>query len=236
MLRLIFFAPVFILNTVIFAFMAMVGGIFNPYSAFNTGVMRIWARISLIAAGVKLELIGLENVQAGTSYVIVANHQSHIDIPVMMKAIPSPFRIISKKELFKIPVFGWGMRAAGILEIDRSNQKKSIETLKKAEAVLQSHQLSILAFPEGTRSPDGKIHLFKKGPFMLAINAGLPVLPVSVSGTRKILPKGKMRMAGGRVRVQIHPPIYHSVSNPTDRDLLMEETHRTITDGFLENY
>jgi len=236
MFRLIIFAPIFVLDTVFSAFTAMAGGLFNPYSPFNTAVMRIWARISLIAAGVKLEVRGLDHIQTGSSYIIVANHQSHIDIPVLTVAMRLPLRIISKKELFKIPIFGWGMRAVGILEIDRSNQKKSIETLKKAERILRTHQLSILAFPEGTRSPDGKIHSFKKGPFVLAINAGLSVLPVSVSGTRKILPKGKLQMNGGRVLVQIHSPIEMLDRSMDLRNQLVEKTYQQIVAGFIENY
>lgn len=236
MFRLLIFIPVFILDTIISAFIAMAGGLFNPYSAFNTAVMRMWARIALVAAGVTLEVRGTENIQPDVSYVIVSNHQSHMDIPVLTVAFPLPLRIISKKELFKIPVFGWGMRAVGILEIDRSNQKKSIETLKKAEIILRTHQLSILAFPEGTRSPDGKIYPFKKGPFVLAINAGLAVLPVSVSGTRKILPKGKLEMNSGRVLVQFHSPIDLPEKSLEIRNWLTDQTHQQIVAGFTENY
>ncbi|HFE65297.1 MAG TPA: 1-acyl-sn-glycerol-3-phosphate acyltransferase, partial [Caldithrix sp.] len=207
MLRTAFFGLVLLIDTVISAFLAILVGIFNPYSKMNTKIMRIWGKILVWAAGVKLEVLGLENIQPGDSYIIVANHQSHMDIPVSMAALPLPIRIISKKELFKIPVFGWGMRAAGILEIDRSNRKKAIETLKKAEKIVRDNRLSILAFPEGTRSPEGKIHGFKKGPIILAINTGLPLLPVSVSGSRNILPKNTLRVSKGKIRVQIHPPV-----------------------------
>jgi 1-acyl-sn-glycerol-3-phosphate acyltransferase len=236
MFRLIIFVPVLIIETAVCAFVAMIGSLFNPYSSFNTRVMRLWARIIVIAAGIKLEINGLENLTKMTSYVLVGNHQSHMDIPIVTVALPIPLRIISKQELFKIPVFGWGMKAVGIISIDRFNQKKSIESLHEAEKVLQTHRVSILAFPEGTRSPDGKIHSFKKGPFVLAINTGMPILPISISGTRHVLPKGKLRLNSGRVRVIIHPPIMVAGKNLEDRHALVEQTHRAIEQGFIENY
>ena len=236
MFRLIIFVPVLIIETAICAFIAMIGSLFNPYSSFNTRVMRLWARIIVISAGIKLEISGLENLTSKTSYVLVGNHQSHMDIPVVTVAMPIPLRIISKKELFKIPVFGWGMKAVGIISIDRFNQKKSIESLHQAETVLHIHHMSILAFPEGTRSPDGKIHSFKKGPFVLAINTGMPILPISISGTRHILPKGKIRLKGGRVKVIIHPPIIVAGKTLEDRHALVDKTHQMIEHGFIENY
>ncbi len=236
MFRLILFVPILIIETIFLSFLAMIGGLFNPYSAFNTWLMRLWSRIILLSAGVKLKVSGLENVDKKTSYIVIGNHQSHIDIPAVTVALPIPLRIISKKELFKIPVFGWGMKAVGIISIDRFNKIKSIETLHQTEQILQKHRISILAFPEGTRSPDGKIHPFKKGPFVLAINTDRPILPVSVSGTRKILPKGKIRLKGGRVKVVIHPPIPMSGKTLADRHALVELTHRTIEQGFEASY
>jgi 1-acyl-sn-glycerol-3-phosphate acyltransferase len=236
MFRSIFFALVLIIETVICTFLAMIGGLFNPYSLFNTRIMRLWARVILILAGIKLEVCGKENLSKKTSYIVVGNHQSHMDIPVVTVALPIPLRIISKKELFKIPVFGWGMKAMGIISIDRFNQKKSIESLRQAEQVILKYHMSILAFPEGTRSPDGKIHPFKKGPFVLAINTGIPILPVSVCGTRHILPKGKIRINSGRVKVIIHPPILTEGSKMEKRHVLGDTTYRVIEQNFIENY
>ena len=159
-----------------------------------------------------------------------------MDIPVTVVALALSIRIIAKRELFKIPIFGWGMRAGGIIEIDRSNHKKALETLQKAEEIIKSNKLSILAFPEGTRSVNGKIHPFKKGPVILAINTGLPVLPVSISGTRKILPKGKIKIRFGRVKVVIHQPIITENLSLQDRHELAEQVHKTIAEGFIENY
>ncbi len=236
MLRLIFFIPVLVISTTISAILALLVGLFNPYGRYATAVFRGWARSLLLTAGIKLEISGLENIEPEKSYILIANHQSHMDIPVLTCVLPVPLRIIAKKELFKIPFLGWGMKGVGMLSIDRSNRKKSIDTLKEAEEIIKTHVLSILAFPEGTRSDDGKIHPFKKGPFILAINTGLPLLPVSVSGTRKITPKGKISIHPGRVKVIIHPPV--STDNLTlgDRHKLVEDFQKTIQKGFIENY
>ena len=236
MVRLVIFIIITVIDTIINAFLSIVGGIFNPYSRFNNGVLRLWAKIILLAAGVKLQIEGAENLAREESYIVVANHQSLMDIPVLACGLPVPIRFIAKKELFKIPVLGWGMKAAGMLEIDRSNQKQSFGTLKKAEQVVRSHHLSILAFPEGTRSEDGKIHNFKKGPFILAINTGLSIIPVSVSGTRKIIPKGIIRIKPGRVRIQIHSPVSVADLNLSDRNRLVSETQKMIIEGFDESY
>ena len=236
MLRLIFFIPVLVISTTISAILALLVGLLNPYGRYATAVFRGWARSLLLAAGIKPEISGLENIEPEESYILIANHQSHMDIPVLTCVLPVPLRIIAKKELFKIPFLGWGMKGVGMLSIDRSNRKKSIDTLKEAEEIIKTHVLSILAFPEGTRSDDGKIHPFKKGPFILAINTGLPLLPVSVSGTRKITPKGKISIHPGRVKVIIHPPV--STDNLTlgDRHKLVEDFQKTIQKGFIENY
>jgi 1-acyl-sn-glycerol-3-phosphate acyltransferase len=236
MLRLIFFIPVLVISTTISAILALLVGLLNPYGRYATAVFRGWARSLLLAAGIKPEISGLENIEPEKSYILIANHQSHMDIPVLTCVLPVPLRIIAKKELFKIPFLGWGMKGVGMLSIDRSNRKKSIDTLKEAEEIIKTHVLSILAFPEGTRSDDGKIHPFKKGPFILAINTGLPLLPVSVSGTRKITPKGKISINPGRVKVMIHPPISTDDLTLGDRHKLVEDFQKTIEKGFIENY
>jgi 1-acyl-sn-glycerol-3-phosphate acyltransferase len=236
MLRTIFFAVILILETIIAAFFVIIASFFNPYSRFTTTIIRFWSFIILWAAGIKVDVLGKENMEEGESYIIVSNHQSHMDIPTALAAFPAAIRIISKKELFKVPVFGWGMRAAGILEIDRSNRKQAIETLKKAGTIIHQNHLSILAFPEGTRSPDDKIHAFKKGPFVLAINSQYPILPVSISGTRKILPKKKLRINSGKVKVQIHAPIFTAKMTLINRNKLVEETQKIVESGFVEGY
>jgi 1-acyl-sn-glycerol-3-phosphate acyltransferase len=236
MFRLLLFIPIVILDTIVSATVVMFSGLFNPYSGFNTFIMQTWAKVILMAAGIKLEIIGLENIKKRKSCIVVANHQSLIDIPVATAALPIALRILAKKELFKIPFLGWGMKAIGILKIDRSNSKRAIEILKSAEDIIIKHKLSLLIFPEGTRSNDGKIHAFKKGAFLLAKNTSLDISPVSISGTRNILPKGKLRVNSGNVKVVIHPTISTIELTNENRKDFIEKTHHTIMQGFVENY
>ncbi len=236
MLHFLIFVLTLIVDTLINAIFTFTIGIFNPFSILNTAIMKIWAKIILISAGIKLEVLGKENIQKNSSYVVIANHQSLMDIPVAITALPTNVRFISKKELFKIPFWGWVMKSVGILKIDRADSKQAITTLKKAEKIIQHHHLSILAFPEGTRSHNGLIHQFKKGPFVLAINGGLPLLPVSISGTRNILPKGEIRINSGKVKVIIHPPLSVDNLSYKDRSLIANKTKEIIEEGFIEGF
>ncbi len=236
MLRNLFFIPIMLVDTIISACSAMVVGVFNRYSPINHSIVRNWARIIIRVSGSALEVEGIDHIKAGQSYIIVANHQSHLDIPVLASALPVPLKIISKKELFRIPIFGWGMWSAGMLSVDRSNRTKAVQTLNQAEAIIRREHLSILAFPEGTRSEDGKIQPFKKGPIIVSINTGLPILPISVSGTRRILPKGRLFIRKGRIRVFIHPPVSSDQYTLQQRNELVKKVQDTVISQFIENY
>ncbi len=236
MIRTIIFALVLVVFTSIGAIGTIIIGLFqrpSPISYFY--ILQPWSRLLLWVAGARLTVKGRENIAPDRSYVVLSNHTSHMDIPALVAALPIHLTIIAKKELFRIPIFAQGMRGFGILEIDRSNRQRAIETLRKAAELARSKKISILAFPEGTRSTDGKLKSFKKGPFMMALDAGMPILPVSVSGTFPILPKGRWRInPGQQVRVIIHPPIDTTAYTIETRDALIEKTHELIASGFVE--
>lgn len=230
------FALLLVVITIVGAIIVMAVGMIHPYSPINQWVMKTWSRLVLLFAGVNVEVQGLEHVQPNQSYIIVGNHQSHFDIPVVVGYLPLKMTIISKKELFKIPFFGWGMKAAGVLKVDRSNRHQAIATLKEAERILRKHHISLLAFPEGTRSRDGKIHRFKKGPFMVALQTGLPVLPVTLVGTYEILPPKTLNLNPGRVKMVIHPPVDSTQFDLNSRDAFIETVKSTIEKTFWEEY
>ncbi len=232
MVRRIVFIPVVILDTVVHSLFSILVGMFRPYSRLNTTIIRNWARIILWTAGVKWEVEGVEHLEPDQPYIITSNHQSHMDIPILVAALPLPLRIIAKKELFRIPVFGWGMKRAGMLSIDRSNRTAAMRTLREAERIIRRKKLSILIFPEGTRSADGAIQPFKSGFIMLAINTHLPVLPVTLSGSRKILPRGAFLARPGRVKVQVHPPIPTDDLEMKDRKALTARVEKIIKETF----
>lgn len=234
MIRSVFFILVVILATFFLAIPIIVTGIFDPYTHFSRKIARLWSKILLHAAGVRVTLLGQENIRHPQSYVVVANHQSHMDLPLIFAYLPLHMTVVSKKELFRIPVFGWALTGAGILKIDRSNSAQSIETLRKAESTILREKLSLLMFPEGTRSPRGELRRFKKGPFVFAIKTGLPILPVSILGTASILPKGTIWVRPGEVALMVHPPVETTGKTLNEKDLLLNQVHEIIERGLDE--
>ncbi|MGH1366297.1 MAG: lysophospholipid acyltransferase family protein [Calditrichia bacterium] len=234
-LRTIFTFTLLGLYTVPLAIIVIVIGYFVKYSDFSYEVIaKAWSRWQLWCAGIKVNVKGQENLQDDQSYMIVCNHQSHSDIPVMLAHMPMRMTIIAKQELFKIPFFGPGIRALGILPIDRKNREKAFRTLKEAAKVIHERNISVLAFPEGTRTDDGKMQPFKKGPFMLAVDAEIPILPVTIDGTFAIFPKGSYTFKPGNVTLTIHPPISVEGYSRANRDQLMAIVHETMSRGLYE--
>ena len=166
-----------------------------------------WARAVVSNARIDVDVKGRENLVSGETYLVMSNHQSHYDIPVLFYVIGPNLRMIAKKELFNFPIFGNALRAAGFVEIDRGDRNKAIRNLDQARALLSSGTHVWIA-PEGTRSATGQLGPFKKGAFYLAMGAELPILPVTLSGTREVLPAhGLLSNEGAHVKVTIHPKI-----------------------------
>lgn len=186
MIRTIFTIIVVIVMTFLCATLIIIIYPFGSYNIVTNKTALIWSKSIVWAAGAKIELHGLDKIDFSKSYVFAGNHQSHIDVVVVFSILPLTVRYIAKKELFKIPLFGWAMSAAGTIKVDRSNKEKAIRSIEKAGETIKKG-VSVILFPEGTRSPDGKIHAFKKGAFVLASKSGVPVVPISISGTRNIL-------------------------------------------------
>jgi len=157
---------------------------------------------------VRLTATGADRVPPGRAYVYMSNHQSHLDIPMLYATLPSPtIRMLAKKELFEIPLWGRGLRAAEFVEVDRSNHQRAVQSIEQAARLVRDG-VSIYLAPEGTRSRDGRIGKLKKGGFHLAIDTGTPIVPVAIRGTIDILPRGGKAMRTGRaVEVTIGAPI-----------------------------
>ncbi len=196
-------------------------------------IARFWGRSILIVSRIKVSVTGLSNIDRSKSYIYMSNHQSNFDIPVLLGHLKVQFRWLAKMELFKIPIFGHAMRKAGYISIDRNKRESAFESLKNAARKIKSG-VSVLIFPEGTRSRDGKIRPFKKGGFVLAIDSGAPIVPIVISGTRSIMTKGSIQINPGKVNVIVHQPIQTSVYTRETKEALMERVRRVIYDG-LEN-
>jgi 1-acyl-sn-glycerol-3-phosphate acyltransferase len=191
-------------------------------------LLRLWSRTILNAAGVKVELRGEEHLPAGHC-VFVCNHQSHFDVLVMVAHLKRHLRFVAKAELFKVPVFAQAMRAVDTIKVDRSGGEGDRQAMVEAIPAVRE-RMDIAFFPEGTRSPDGVLKPFKKGAVVLAINAGVPIVPMAVAGTRHILPKGGLRIHGGRkAALVVGPPIPVEGRTLADRDALTEDSRRAVS-------
>jgi 1-acyl-sn-glycerol-3-phosphate acyltransferase len=196
-------------------------------------IARLWGRSILIVSRIKVCVTGLSNIDRSKSYIYMSNHQSNFDIPVLLGRLEVQFRWLAKSELFKIPIFGHAMRKVGYISIDRNNRESAFESLKMVARKIKNG-VSVLIFPEGTRSRDGKIRPFKKGGFVVAIDSGIPIVPIVITGTRTIMTKGSLRINPGKVNMIIHPPIQTSQYTRETKGALMEKV-RQVIDGSLEN-
>ncbi len=191
---------------------------------------RIWGRSILRVSGIRVSVQGLERIDPARAYVFMSNHQSNFDIPVLLGHLPVQFRWLAKAELFRIPIFGRAMRAAGYISIDRSNRDAAFESLERA-AERTRNGASIMIFPEGTRSLDGNLKPFKKGGFVMAIAAGVPIVPVAIAGTHAIMPKNTLLIRPRDVTLNILEPVDTAGAAREGKELLIERVRAAIGDG-----
>lgn len=181
---------------------------------------RLWAPGILFVGGARVEARGLEKIDFSKPHVFVMNHESMIDIPVAQATLPVNLRFIIKRELLSVPFLGWYCRAVGMIPVDRGDTAAAVQSLKSAGERIRSGA-SIIAFPEGTRSRDGRIHPFKKGAFVTAIEAGVPVVPMAIAGAREALPSDGFKVRGGLIRVVVGDPIPTAGMGRDDRERLV---------------
>jgi 1-acyl-sn-glycerol-3-phosphate acyltransferase len=187
------------------------------------------ARLALWLSGVRLEVHGLEKIPHGRAAVYMPNHQSNCDPPAVISILP-PVLVMAKREFFRVPILGPAMVYRGFIPVDRKNRERAIAAVERAVESLKAGN-SFLAFPEGTRSPDGRLQPLKKGLFVMAIKAGALIVPISVSGARKIMPKGQFAIHPGRVRITLHDPISAADYTLEQRRELIERTRQAILKG-----
>jgi 1-acyl-sn-glycerol-3-phosphate acyltransferase len=193
---------------------------------------RLWAKSILFVSRVKVSVQGLNHIDPLATYVYMANHQSMFDIVAVLGYLPVQFRWLAKMELFQIPLFGYSMARAGYISIDRSDRRSAHKSLQEAAQKI-AQGVSVVVFPEGTRSEDGQIMPFKPGGFYLAIRSRQPIVPVVICGTRHVLPKGSLRVRPGSIVVSIQPPIATTSYDNKSKELLMESV-RSIMKQDLE--
>jgi len=201
-----------------------------PFFWITKGVLKLGQKI----LGVRLEVCGLENIDKKKFYIFMPNHLSIVDGPIMLMLIPQPVRVILKKEVFRIPVIGQVMRHVNFVSVDRRGKRGGKESIEKATKLMKEKGYSFLIFPEGTRSLNGKLQKFRRGGFFLAINSRAPIVPVTITGTYELMPKGSFFIKRGKIRVAFYTPV--SVRG-MDRDsipVLLSKVKTTILSGLNE--
>jgi len=211
-----------------FPWTLITGDIRLLYAMFTWGA---FAGVRL--AGVRVETDGLERLDRSRSYIFMSNHVSNLDPPILIRKIPGRTSVMVKKELFKYPILGQAMRIGSLVPVDRGNRDAGIDAVKEAQDAIKQG-LSMMIYIEGKRSFDGKLLPFKKGPFYLALESGVPVVPVTIAGTHQAMPKGQFAIKPGLVRLIFHPPI--EPKDFGDRDHLMEKVRQAIEGGLPEQY
>jgi 1-acyl-sn-glycerol-3-phosphate acyltransferase len=212
------FLPLVVLATVVLGVLALLlAPVLGPAATGRITAVP-WARFGLFLSGVRVDVRGAEHIDPRQSYVVAANHLSHIDIWVLYGYLGMDIRWVAKKEVRRIPVLGIACVALGHVFIDRSNHERALASLDQAKARIR-HGTSIIFFPEGTRSRSGELQPFKKGAFRMAMDLDLPVLPVTISGTRALLTPDTARLTPGHARLVIHPPV---LAEGTDNEALAE--------------
>ena len=234
MIRSIFIILWIIIITFVSSFVVIGISFFSHTGNIPHRIGKWWARSILRVSGIKVRIKGFENFAPDKPYVFMCNHQSNFDILVLFSALPAQFRWIAKAELFKIPLFGQAMRGAGYISIERKDRKKAIQSLRQAAERIRSG-VSVMIFPEGTRSPDGNIGEFKKGGFILAYDAGVPIIPIVLNGTWSIMSKDSLKIKPGDVTLSILPAVNVTNYDKKEKVKLVEDVRGKILNEFESN-
>jgi 1-acyl-sn-glycerol-3-phosphate acyltransferase len=224
-----------LMATLILCIPVIIAALLSRTGNLAFSLSKIWAYIMLAVSFVRTEIKNKAKILKGQSYVIISNHQSQYDILALVTTLGIQFRWFAKKEVLKIPIFGYALYASRNIFIDRSNTARAIESINKGMARLPQGA-SAMVFAEGTRSSDGQIQEFKKGGFMVAIIRKIPILPVTVNGSRRVLPKGDLVVKPGKIQVVVGDPIDTSgYTTDTVRELI-DKTRQAIIANFDPGY
>jgi 1-acyl-sn-glycerol-3-phosphate acyltransferase len=225
--RTVFFLiPCIAVYTIVLGTMSLLSSVFDRRGYFAHWCARTWSRLILRTTGVTVDVQGLDRLVPGRTYVFVANHQSIYDIPILFWSLPYQLRIIAKESLGRFPFLGWHLRRTGHMLVDRARPDRA--AIFRWASTLTSKGLSLIVFPEGTRSGDGRVGRFKGGSFYLALEAGLPVVPLSVVGSRHVMLKGRLATYPGHVRLVVHEPIQTAGMAGGDAKAFAEQVRRVI--------
>jgi 1-acyl-sn-glycerol-3-phosphate acyltransferase len=205
-------------------------GVGDPLLAIGKWAM--WLGIRIL--GLRLDVSGLDRVDRRRSFLFMANHISFLDGPMAFMLIPQPVRVILKKEVFKLPVVGPGMRFVEFVPVDRKGARRGRESIERAARLMKEKGFSFLIFPEGTRSRDGQLQRFRRGGFFLALESGAPIVPISIKGTFEMMPRGSFFIRKGRIRVTFHPAVPVEGYHAENLSALIDRVRLNIQGGLGE--
>ncbi len=231
MIRTIFVWSCIVVATLVLGVFAFITYPFDRQGKAGHYYAKLWGKVALLANRVKVEVEGMEQLSGKGPYIFMSNHQGYYDIFALLSHLPYQFKWLAKKELFSVPFLGWTMAAVGYISIDRGGTRDTVEAMNEAAQKIRDG-ISVVIFPEGSRSPDGSIQPFKKGGFTLAIKSRVPIVPVSISGSRDIMPKDRLTAAPGEIRILVGHPIETESCALKDREVLMKKVKETISKNF----
>jgi len=224
---LLFTGPLVVLFTILYGTLDLIVSVFDGTGDWQHKVAERWSRALLLVGGVKVRVTGLERIQANGSYVFASNHLSFSDTPVMLAHIPCQFRFLAKEDLFGIPFIGYHLRRGGHIPVPKEDTRAAVRAIQNAGRIVRERGISVLLFPEGGRT-DGELRPFKEGAAMIAIAAGVPIVPVAILGSREVLPMGSVRMVPGKVEVRLGHPIPTEGLTARDRKEVTEQVRAQV--------
>ncbi len=227
MLRAYLFLLIYVPFTIIMSLCAIVSSLFDGSGRAAHHCARVWGRSGLLLGRVKVKVTGLDNIPAGQPLIFMGNHQGNFDILALLAVVPVQFAWIAKEELFRIPVFGHSMRRAGYIPLDRSDGRRALKSMANAAEKIRGGS-SVVIFPEGTRTKDGALLPFKKGGFILATMAGVPIVPFTINGSLKINPCTRITLYPGTLTISFSAPI------PTTGSVGREELQTLVRSAIAE--
>ena len=202
----------------------MAFGLRDAFLRYGYGMMKVGRAI----LGIKLDVSGLDRFDRATPYVFMSNHLSFLDAPLLVTVIDRPVRFVAKRFVFRLPVLGLGMGFAGYVPLDKEGTGEGRKRIARAAELIRTRGYSFLVYPEGTRSPEGRLLPFRRGGFFLALESGAPIVPVSIAGTYELMPRGSKRVRKGTVRIAFHEPIAVSGDSAETLPALMERVRTAI--------
>jgi 1-acyl-sn-glycerol-3-phosphate acyltransferase len=227
-------AIIFLLLFVPFTLFVILTGVpvtfLDPTGRFLHNYGKFWGRFSLFLAGARVKVAGLDKIPEGEPVIFMGNHQSNFDILSLYAALPRHFSWIAKEELFRIPLFGYAMKRAGYLPLDRSDGRRALKTVESAAGKIRGGT-SVVIFPEGTRTMDGKLLPFKRGGFLLAARAGVPIVPFTINGSAGVNPAKRLEIHPGSISIRFGDPIPTKGSTGKKRDDLIDQVREAIENG-----